>query len=171
MIKIDPRNSQRILVAAYGPLWNAGGQRGIYGQDGGITWDAILKVDEHTGFNEIHIDRLIQILCMPLLSAKKKVFTYISGGPGSAIYKTIDGGLNWNKINTGLPTGDLGRIGLALSYHDNQVLYAIVEHADEFYKSANAGASWSKQSDKKTSGNYYQEIFVIHTVEIIVMDS
>ena len=75
--------------------------------------------------------------------------TYYVGAASGGIWKTIDGGLNWNKINTGLPTGDLGRIGLALSYHDNQVLYAIVEHADGgFYKSTNAGASWSKQSDK-----------------------
>ena len=176
MIKIDPRNSQRILVAAYGPLWNAGGQRGIYeSKDGGNTWDAILKVDEHTGFNEIHIDRANpDIMYATAHQRRRRVFTYISGGPGSAIYKTIDGGLNWNKINTGLPTGDLGRIGLALSYHDNQVLYAIVEHADGgLYKSTNAGASWSKQSDKKTSGNYYQEIFCDPHTEgkLYVMDS
>jgi photosystem II stability/assembly factor-like uncharacterized protein len=176
MIKVDPRNSQRVLVAAYGPLWSEGGERGIYETlDGGVTWDKILDVSEHTGFNEIHFDRSNpDVIYATAHQRRRHVYTYISGGPESAIYKSINGGKDWNKINKGLPAVDLGRIGLALSYHDDQLIYAIVESKKGgLYMSTNGGASWAKQSGKKTSGNYYQEIFCDpHTIgKLYVMDS
>lgn len=162
-IVVDPRNSDVVYVAAIGPLWSAGGDRGVYKTtDGGENWERILEIDEHTGINEIVMDpRDPDVLYASALQRRRHVFTYIGGGPGSGLYKTTDGGENWKKINKGLPTVDLGRIGLAISPADPEVIYAIVEAAQGkggFYRSTNRGASWERRGGHSTSGNYYQEI-------------
>ena len=164
MIAIDPANSDIVYVAAYGPLWNSGGERGIYKTtDGGKTWKAVLTVSEHTGFNEVHMDpRNSNVLYACAHQRQRKVFTYISGGPESAIYKSTDGGATWNKIHKGLPDVDMGRIGMAVSPVNPDVLYCIVEASDKkggVFRSTDRGASWEKRSDNSTAGNYYQEIF------------
>lgn len=164
MIAIDPGNTDIVYVAAYGPLWNSGGERGIYKTtDGGKTWKAVLSVSEHTGFNEVHMDpRNSNVLYACAHQRQRKVFTYISGGPESAIYKSTDAGATWNKINKGLPDVDLGRIGMAVSPVNPDVLYCIVEAGEKkggVFRSTDRGASWEKRSDNTTAGNYYQEIF------------
>lgn len=164
MITIDPRNSDVIYVAAVGPLWSSGGDRGVYKSlDGGNSWKAILTVDENTGANEILMDpRNPDVLYVAMHQRRRHVFTYIGGGPGSGVYKTTDAGATWNKINEGLPAVDMGRIGLAISPADPEKIYAIVEAAQGkggFYRSTNRGASWDKRNDFVTSGNYYQELF------------
>ncbi len=162
-IIVDPTNSNTVYVSAYGPVWSSGGERGIYKTtDGGKTWKNILSVSEHTGFNEIHMDpRDPNVLYAAAHQRQRKVFTYIGGGPESALYKSTDGGATWNKIMSGMPSGDIGRIGLAISPANPDVVYAIVEAAEGggVYKSINRGASWSKQGNYTSSGNYYQEIF------------
>ncbi len=162
-IIVDPTNSNTVYVSAYGPVWSSGGERGIYKTtDGGKTWKNILSVSEHTGFNEIHMDpRDPNVLYAAAHQRQRKVFTYIGGGPESALYKSTDGGATWNKIMSGMPSGDIGRIGLAISPANPDVVYAIVEAAEGggVYKSTNRGASWSKQGNYTSSGNYYQEIF------------
>jgi photosystem II stability/assembly factor-like uncharacterized protein len=163
MIAIDPRNSDVVYVAAYGPLWSAGGERGLYKTvDGGKTWKAILTISEHTGVSEVHLDpRNPDVIYAVAHQRRRHVFTYLGGGPESAIHKSRDGGETWEKITKGLPGGDLGRIGLAISPADPESIYAIVE-AEEgkggFYRSTNRGASWEKRSSYNSSGNYYQEI-------------
>jgi photosystem II stability/assembly factor-like uncharacterized protein len=164
MIVVDPNNSDVVYVAAYGPVWSSGGERGIYKTtDGGKTWKQVLNVSEHTGFNEIHMDpRNSNVLYAAAHQRQRKVFTYIGGGPESALYKSTDGGATWNKIMKGLPTVDIGRIGLAVSPVNPDMIYAIVEAADNkggFFASTDRGASWEKRSNYSTSGNYYQEIF------------
>lgn len=163
MIAIDPTNSEVVFVAAYGPLWSSGGERGIYKTtDGGKTWKAILTVSEHTGFNEIHIDpRHANVLYATAHQRQRKVYTYIGGGPESAIYKSTDGGTTWNKLSQGLPSGDVGRIGMDISPVNPDVLYAVIEATEGAgtYRSTDRGASWSKMSGFSTSGNYYQELF------------
>jgi photosystem II stability/assembly factor-like uncharacterized protein len=161
-ISIDPSNSDIVYVAAYGPVWSAGGDRGIYKTtDGGKTWKQVLNVSENTGFNEVHIDpNHPNILYAAAHQRRRHEWTYISGGPESAIYKSTDGGASWNKLISGLPT-EMGRIGMAISPVNTDVIYAIIE-ANEgkgFYKSTDRGASWAKQSDWSTAGNYYQEIY------------
>lgn len=164
-IIVDPTNSNVVYVAAYGPLWSAGGDRGVYKSvDGGKTWNPVLQVSEHTGIADLIMDpRDPNVLYAAAHQRRRHVFTYISGGPESAIYKSVDGGENWTKQSKGLPAGtDLGRIGLAISPVDPDYVFAIVEAADSkggFFRSTNRGETWKKMSDYTTSGNYYVEIF------------
>ncbi len=163
-IIVHPNNSDLVYVAAYGPLWSAGGDRGIYKTaDGGKTWERILHVDEHTGFADLIMDpKNPDILYASAHQRRRHVFTYVGGGPGSGLHKSTDGGKTWNKINSGLPGVDKGRIGLAISPLNSDLLYAIVEASDGkggFYRSTNRGASWQKRGDYVSSGNYYQEIY------------
>ena len=163
-IVVHPNNSDVVYVAALGPLWSKGGDRGLYKTtDGGKNWNKILKTDAHTGVNEVHMDpRNPQVLYASTYQRRRHVYTYVSSGPGSGLHKSTDGGKTWKKIQKGLPSVELGRIGLSISPADPEIIYAIVEAADRkggFFKSTNRGASWKKQSSHSTSGNYYQEIF------------
>ncbi|MEL7533496.1 MAG: glycosyl hydrolase, partial [Bacteroidota bacterium] len=163
MITVDPRNSDRVFVAAQGPLWSEGGDRGLYlTQDGGENWEKVLEVDEHTGVSEVLMDpRNPDVMYATTWQRRRHVWTFISGGPGSAIYKSTDGGKTWSKSQKGLPGGDLGRIGLAISPANPDVVYAIVESSGKkggFYRSQDQGVSWKRMNGYATSGNYYQEI-------------
>jgi photosystem II stability/assembly factor-like uncharacterized protein len=169
-IIVDPRNSDVVYVAAIGPLWSEGGDRGVYkSTDGGKTWEQALKndkaeslLDAHTGVTDLVMDpRNPDVLYAAAFQRRRHVFTYVGGGPGSTIYKSTDGGKTWAKAASGLPGGDIGRIGLAISPANPEVIYAIVEAAKGggFFKSTDRGASWEKQSGHVTSGNYYCEIF------------
>ncbi len=184
MIRIDPRDSDVVYVAAQGPLWSPGGDRGLYKTtDGGETWERILEVDEHTGISEVHFDPLDpNVLYAVAYQRRRHVWTLINGGPGSGVYKSTDAGANWRKINRGLPSVDKGRIGLAVSPIDTDVIYAIVEAADDkggFFVSQNGGERWLKRSDYVSrSPQYYQEIFAdphkfdrIYSMDVILQVS
>ena len=163
MIKIDPRNSDVVYVAATGPLWSSGGDRGLYKTtDGGETWNNVLEISENTGINEVHFDlRNPDVLYATAHQRRRRQWTYLGGGPESGIYKSTDAGANWKKVNKGLPGVDKGRIGMAISPADPEILYAVVEAQNGqggFYKSTNRAASWQKMSSTSSSGNYYQEI-------------
>ncbi len=162
-ICIDPRNSNVVYVAAYGPLWSDGGERGIYKtSDGGKSWERILHVSDRTGFNEIHMSPgNPDVLFATAHQRRRHEWTYISGGPESTVYRSTDAGKTWEKLTNGLPSGDVGRIGLALPPSDANRIYAIVEGNEDnkgLYMSTNRGASWEKRSSWSTAGNYYQEI-------------
>lgn len=163
MIAIDPRNSDVVYVAATGPVWSAGGDRGLYRTiDGGENWEKILEISEHTGVHEVHLDpRNPDVVYAVAHQRRRHVFTYISGGPESAIYKSTDGGENFRKIMSGMPGGDIGRIGMDISPANPDILYAVVEAQEGregFYRSTNLGESWEKRSGYASSGNYYQEV-------------
>ncbi len=170
-IIVDPRNSDVVYVAAIGPLWSEGGDRGLYKTtDGGKTWEQIINndkgeslLDEHTGVTDLIMDpRNPDVLYAAAYQRRRHVFTYVGGGPGSTIYKTTDGGATWSKAASGLPGGPHnGRIGLAISPANPEYIYAIVEASKGggFFKSTDRGASWEKQSGHSTSGNYYMEIY------------
>ena len=163
-IVVHPDDSEIVYVAAQGPLWKEGGDRGLYRtDDGGATWDKILDIDEHTGINEVCLDpKDPDIMYATAYQRRRHTWVLIDGGPKSGIHKSIDGGLTWKKINRGLPGGDKGRIGLAISPINPEVVYAIVEATGDqsgFYRSSNRGESWKRMSDYVSgSPQYYQEI-------------
>lgn len=163
-IIVDPRNSDVVYVAAYGPLWSDGGDRGVYKTtDGGENWEQIHFISDKTGTCDLVMDPTNpDILYEAVHQRRRHVFTYIGGGPESAVFKTTDGGQTWQEANSGLPKEKMGRVGLAISPADANVVYAIVEAEGEaagFFRSTNKGATWEKRSKYKTSGNYYQEIY------------
>ena len=162
-IVIHPKNSDIVFVAAIGPLWAPGGDRGVYRtKDGGATWEQVLKIDENTGVNDIVMDpQNPDILYATAFQRRRHVFTYLGGGPQSTIYKSVDGGTTWKKSAEGLPGGDIGRIGLAVSPANPKIIYAIVEAANGkggTYRSMNQGTTWEKRSGYSSAGNYYTEI-------------
>jgi len=166
-IWVDPDDSDTVLVAAQGPLWSPGGDRGLYKTtDGGQTWQPILTVDENTGVNEFVVDpRDSNNIVASSYQRRRHVWVLINGGPGSAIHKTTDGGQTWSKVETGLPSDDnMGRIGLAAAPSDPDMIYAIIEASDEeqgIYRSTDFGDTWSKRSEHMTtSPQYYNELVV-----------
>ncbi len=164
-IIVDPQNSNIVYVAAQGPLWGPGGDRGLYKTtDAGKTWKAILTISENTGVTDIVMDpRDPKVIYAASYQRRRRVYTLIDGGPESAIYKTTDAGETWNKLKGGLPSGDLGRIGLAISPVNPDYIFAIIEAANGrggFFRSTNRGASWEKMSGYVArSPQYYNEIF------------
>jgi photosystem II stability/assembly factor-like uncharacterized protein len=164
MIAIDPRDSDTVYVAAQGPLWRSGGDRGLYRTtDGGATWERILHISDDTGVNEVHLDpRDPDVVFASSYQRRRHVWTLIHGGPDSALYKSTDAGETWRRITHGLPGGDKGRIGLDVSPANPDVMYAIIDAEDDkggFFRSTNRGESWQKRSSyQTTSAQYYNEI-------------
>ncbi len=163
-IIVDPRDSNVVWVASQGPLWRSGGDRGLYKTtDGGSTWTKVLEVSPDTGITDLVMDpRDPDVLIAAAWQRRRHVWTLLGGGPESAVYKTTDGGASWRKVTKGLPKVDIGRIGLAISPADPDVVYAIVEAAQDeggFFRSTDRGETWSKRSDHVAgSPQYYNEI-------------
>jgi photosystem II stability/assembly factor-like uncharacterized protein len=177
-IVIHPTNEHVLWVAAYGPLWSKGGERGVYKSvDGGKTWKRTLFISDDTGVAEVVIDPSNpDILYASAHQRRRHEWTYIGGGPESTVYKSTDGGETWREIASGLPKLDMGRIGLAVSPADPNWVYAIVEGRYDkggVYLSTNKGESWNKQGGFSTSGNYYQEIFCdpLNKRKVFAMDT
>jgi photosystem II stability/assembly factor-like uncharacterized protein len=166
-IIIHPSNSNIMWVASQGPLWSKGGERGVYKTtDGGKTWNRTLGDDEWVGATEMLIDpRDPNVLYAATWQRHRTVAGYLGGGPGTAIYRSNDGGETWNKLTNGLPSGNLGKIGLAISPQRPDVVYASIEQnrrTGGVYKSENQGGSWKKMSDAIAGGtgpHYYQELW------------
>lgn len=164
---VHPDNSDIVWVAAQGPLWSKGGERGLYmTTDGGTTWQRTLGDDVWTGVTDIAIDpRDPDVLYAATWDRHRTVAAYMGGGPGTALHKSTDGGLTWTKLTTGLPTSNMGKIGLAISPHQPDVIYAAIEldrRSGGVYRSSNGGASWTKMSDAvsgATGPHYYQELY------------
>jgi photosystem II stability/assembly factor-like uncharacterized protein len=130
-IVIDPRNTDNVFVAATGPLFGSGGERGVYKtSDGGRTWKQVLKVDQDTGANDIVMDPSdSRILYASTYQRRRTACCMNGGGAGSGIWKSTDGGETWTRLTKGLPEGSLGRIGLDVYRRRPNVLYALVEGA------------------------------------------
>lgn len=163
-IVIDPRNSNVVFVAAEGSVWGPGGDRGLYKTtDGGKTWRKVLEISENTGVNNVVMDpKNPDILYATSEQRRRHHFTKIGGGPESAVYRSLDNGETWEKITNGLPGVHLGGMGIAVSPVNSDVVYLIVEAAENkggFFRSTNRGASWQKMSDHTSSGQYYNEIY------------
>ncbi len=162
-IVIDPRDSNIVFVAAQGPLWSPGGERGLYKTtDGGKTWKAVITVSENTGVTDVAVDPANpDTMYAASWQRRRHFYTLINGGPESALYKSTDGGNTWTKLRSGLPPGDLGRIGVAVSPVDSNVVYATVEASGEssgIFRSKDRGTTWEKMSSNIAQAMYYAQI-------------
>ena len=162
-IVIDPRDSKVVYVAAQGPLWSEGGERGLYKTtDGGETWAKLLSGEQWAGVNDVDLDpRNPDIVIASTWQRHRHVWGYLAGGPESALHRSTDGGKTWKKI-TAVPEGE-GRIGLARAPSQPDIVYAIVEAANNrggTFRSDDNGVSWNRQGPYSTTSLYYQEIWV-----------
>ena len=175
MIRIDPRDSKVVFVAAQGPLWSGGGDRGLYkSTNGGETWRKVLgdglgntdEDDQYTGVSEVHFDpRNPDVMYAVSWQRLRNVAVLMNGGPGTGIHKSEDGGETWRELTEGLPEGNIGKTGLAISPLEPDVIYATIEEANRkggFWRSADGGETWEKKNEYLSSGtgpHYYQELF------------
>ena len=146
---IDPRNSSVIYVSAIGPLWSSGGDRGLYKTtDGGQSWKAVLTISPDTGVTDLVMDpKRPDTLYAAAYQRRRHVGQLIGGGPESGLYKTTDGGAKWTKLTKGLPTVEIGRIGLGINWRNPNSVYALVtaqRGQGGFYRSDDGGTSWTR---------------------------
>jgi len=152
-IIINPGDPNIAYVAAMGHLWGPNEERGIYKTtDGGKTWQKILYVDENTGFADLAMDPSDSLtLFAAAYEYRRLPYHYTSGGPGSGLYKTTDGGETWKKLSKDLPEGIMGRIGIDVSRSNPNVVYALIEHEDAgIWRSEDKGESWIRTCDNET---------------------
>ena len=146
-VVIDPKNSNIVYVAATGNLWNSSEDRGVYKtSDGGKTWEKVLFVNADTGCADLSIDpQDPNILYASMWQFRRKPYFFTSGGPGSGLHKSTDGGKTWRKLSKGFPEGELGRIAIAVAPSKGSVLYANVEaKKTALYRSDDKGETWNR---------------------------
>jgi photosystem II stability/assembly factor-like uncharacterized protein len=168
-ILISRGDANVVYVAAMGHLWGPNPERGVYKTvDGGKTWTKVLYINENTGICDLEMDPAnSQILYAAAYEHRRLPYKMISGGPGSGIYKSTDGGQTWVKLSEGLPSGTMGRIGLAVARSKPGVVYALIEHQDPgLWRSEDYGQTWKRMCSAtvyKSINNrpfYYSQIYV-----------
>ncbi len=162
-ILIDPRNSNVVYVAAEGSAWGPGEERGVFKTiDGGLTWEKVLFVSENTGVANLSFEPgNPDVIYAGAEQRRRRQFGKIGGGPESAFYKSTDAGATWNKLEKGIPGVDKGGMEIIVSPVDPNIVYAMFEASNDkggVYRSTNRGASFSKQNDYYSSGQYYSEL-------------
>ncbi len=166
-IALHPDNTELVYVAAMGHLWGPNEERGLYrSRDGGATWQPILQIDEHTGAVDVALDPADpNIVYAATYQRERRPWGFHGGGPGSALYRSTDGGDSWERLSgpgfaRGLPEGDIGRIGISIYRSDPRIVYASVEQGYRYnastayterragiYRSEDRGATWELMSD------------------------
>jgi len=163
-IVIDPHNPNTVFVAALGHLWGPNEQRGLYRtKDAGKTWQKVLAVDEHTGAVDVAIDRDGRTLFAATYQRRRRAFGFAGSGPGSGLWRSLDGGDTWERLGGtyGLPTGDVGRIGVSISASEPDVVYAVIEaRSGGVFRSTDRGRTWTRQSATNQRASYYSQIRV-----------
>ena len=152
-IIVNPTNSKEIIVGVLGALWSDSEERGVYKTtDGGVTWKKILYVNQSTGCADLAINpKDPNIIYASMWEFRRTGWSFNSGGDNSALYKSIDGGENWEKIHNGFPEGKLGRLAIAVANSNPEVIYTVIEAEKNekkgLYKSTDAGASWKQMNN------------------------
>ena len=169
-VAIHPTNPEIVYVAAQGSLWGPNPERGLFKTtDGGRTWKNVLFINDDTGMNDVMVDpNSPDTVYAAAYQRRRTSFGFNGGGPGSAIYKSTDGGATWKKLTKGLPYENenpketqTGRIGLAMYYRNSSLLYAIVEHANGgVFRSEDKGETWTRMSDVNPRPPYFSAIYV-----------
>ena len=165
-VEIHPTNPDVAYVAALGNLWAPSHDRGVYRtRDGGRSWDKVLFIDEYTGVVDMVMDPSNpNLIYAATYQRLRRSWGFNGGGPGSGIHMTTDGGEHWVELSNGLPEGDMGRIGLAISASNPRVLNALIEHADSAqqgtYRTEDGGMSWERVNSLDRRPMYYSEIFI-----------
>ncbi len=160
-VVIDSRDPTIVYVAAVGHLWGPGKERGVFKTtDGGKTWSNVLFINEDTGVIDLAMDpQSPMTLYAAAYQRRRTPWGFNGGGPGSALYKTIDGGATWTKLTKGLPEGITGRIGVDVYRRNPNILYALVENAKGgTFRSDDRGETWRKMSDMDSRPMYYSQI-------------
>jgi photosystem II stability/assembly factor-like uncharacterized protein len=160
-VVIDSRDPNIVYVAALGHLWGPNKERGVFKtSDGGKTWSNVLFVNEDTGITDLAMDpQSPMTLYAAAYQRRRTPWGFNGGGPGSAIYRTVDGGANWTKLTKGLPEGTTGRIGLDIYRGNPNTVYAIVENAKGgVFRSDDRGDNWRKVSELDSRPMYYSQI-------------
>ncbi len=183
-ILIDPRDSDTVYVATAGPLWNAGGDRGLYKTtDGGGSWARVLHVSDDTGITDaVFKPGDADTLYAAAYQRRRRNAMTIGGGPEAGILRSTDAGATWERIENGLPEVDMGRIALGVDPRNPDRVYAMVVARGEaggFFLSDNGGDSWTRMSDYSGGDpQYYGEIFIdphrpdtIWNIEVPIMRS
>jgi len=163
-VVVHPTNPDVVYVAAGGHLWGPNKERGVYKSvDGGATWQLALFVNEDTGASDLAIDpRSPNTLYAAMYQRRRTPWGFNGGGPGSGLYKTIDGGSTWTKVKGGLPdAGDTGRIGIDIYRRDPNIVYVVYEHATGgVFRSEDRGETWTRMSDTNPRPMYFSQIRV-----------
>jgi photosystem II stability/assembly factor-like uncharacterized protein len=174
-VLIDPRDPNTILVGALGRLWGPNPERGMYkSTDGGKTWKLVLYVNENTGVIDIARDpKNPNNLLAAMWNRRREPFDFVSGGPGSGMYRSTDGGSTWNRVTKGLPNQQLGRIGISYFHDDPRIVTATIEHGalpgepvrneqgavrnfgGGIYRSTDGGQSWTRVNNRNPRPFYF----------------
>jgi photosystem II stability/assembly factor-like uncharacterized protein len=168
-VRLHPGDPNIAYVAAAGNLWKPNPERGVFKTtDGGRTWTKSLYVDTLTGATDLVMDPSDpNTLYAAMYQHQRAPWGYNGGGPGSAIYKTMDGGATWRKLTNGIPDGDKGRIGLAIAQTYPRMLLATIEHptGSGTYRTDDGGETWTRANTTNPRPMYYSKIFIDPTNE------
>ena len=162
-IVVDPRDPSVVYVAALGRLWGPNEARGVYRtRDAGKSWQKVLAIDAETGVVDLLLDPNGRDLIAAAYQRRRRAFGFVGGGTGSGLYRSSDGGDSWQRLGEGLPTGVIGRIGLAQARSEPDVVYAIIEHrtAGGVYRSDDRGRSWRRTNPLNPRPMYYSNVRV-----------
>jgi len=161
-IVIHPQNPDIVFVAALGHLWGPNPERGLYRTlDGGKTWAKVLEINSDTGVVDVAMEDNGRILYAAAYQSRRRAWGFVGGGPGSGIYRSLDGGSTWEKMTHGLPGGDTGRIGLAIAPSHPRIVYAIIENKNGgIFRSEDRGETWTRMNDFNPRPMYYSQIRV-----------
>ena len=161
-IVIDPRDANTVFVAAVGHLFGANEQRGLYrSHNGGESWEKVLGVDANTGVTDVAITPDGRTLIAATYLRRRRAWGFVGGGPTGGLWRSVDGGDHWQRLTSGLPTGDIGRIGLDVARSDPNIVYAVIESAEGgVFRSLDGGATWTRQSTLDERPSYFSQIRV-----------